>query len=434
MTTPAPGPATEGNGTPDRPASAPAAAKTTKAPPGATKETARRAAPSRPQTSRRSSGDAAEPATTPGPEGRPWLRRGRGSRGLYDRVLQRRNEQWSPVSRAASWLFARPELLLGALGAPDPVDVDGRVLNRSVQALLQLLGRMPGAEANALGAGTDPGLIRLRMRQAAKFLMPLRTDVYSSGRVIPGPEGAPSIPVRVYRRFGTAAVLPPAPSPPAIVYYHGGGWVIGDVEGYERFCRLLAAVTGCVVVSVDYRLAPEHPFPAAVDDAVAAYQWVHRNTDDLGAAAGQVAVMGDSAGGNLAAVVALLTRPGGRGATADVPPPLVQGLVYPATDQRMDTPSMRSLCDGYVLTRDGMEWFRECYLPDRADRTSPEASPLLASDHHGLAPALVVTAGFDPLRDDGANYCSRPPSRSGARRLPLLRRPGPWLHLDGHRA
>ena len=170
--------------------------------------------PARPETPRRPTGGGAEPATVPGPEGRPWFRRGRGHRGLYDRSPPTSERAWSPVSRAASWLFTKPEIILGALGAPDPVEVDGRVLNRSVQALLQLAARLPGAEAGALNADTDPVVARARMRQAAKFLMPLRTDVYSFGRVIPGPEGSPPVPVRIYRRFGAAAALPPAPLAP----------------------------------------------------------------------------------------------------------------------------------------------------------------------------------------------------------------------------
>ncbi|MGB7052775.1 MAG: alpha/beta hydrolase, partial [Acidimicrobiales bacterium] len=329
--------------------------------------------------------------------------RGRSLRGIYDRGTQRRAEQWSAVSRAASWLFGRPDWILSALGSPSPVENDGRVLSRGVQAALGLLQRLPGADAAAWGPGADVELARRRMRQSAGFLLPLRTDVYSSGRVIPGPDGAPPIPLRIYRRFG-AFPMAPRPLPPAIVFYHGGGWVVGDVEGYERHCRMLAAVTRCTVISVDYRLAPEHPFPAAVDDSLAAYQWVQRHTDELGVAAGQVAVMGDSAGGNLAAVISLLTRPGGRGSAPDVPPPIVQGLVYPAVDAHMNTETHRTLSVDYILTRDGMDWFRSCYLPDRSDWTSPEASPLLADDHRGLPPALVVTAGFDPLRDEGTAY------------------------------
>ncbi len=307
------------------------------------------------------------------------------------------------AARAASWLLARPETVLSAFGSPPAAAVDGRVLHRGVQAVLEIVARAPAAEVE-WGPGTDVQLARKRMRQTLEFTTPLRTDIYSSGRLVPGPEGAPPIPVRVYRRFG--AVDRGTSRPSAIVYFHGGGWVIGDVQAYERTCRLLAAVSRCTVVSVDYRLAPEHPFPAPVDDCLAAYQWVQRHTDELGVAEGSVAVMGDSAGGNLAAVVSLLTRRGGRGAAPDVPTPLAVGLVYPATDARMASDSHRRLGDGYLLTRAEMEWFRGHYLPDESDWATPEASPLLAAHHRDLPPTLVVTAGFDPLRDEGLAYAS----------------------------
>jgi acetyl esterase len=157
------------------------------------------------------------------------------------------------------------------------------------------------------------------------------------------------------------------------------------------------------VVAVDYRLAPENPFPAAVHDAVAAYAWVQRHADELGIDPHRVGVMGDSAGGNLAAVVALETRNGGTGG-GQVLPPAAQGLVYPAVDARLDTGTVRSLADGFFLTTEAMEQARGLYLPDPEDWTAWRASPLLAEDHRGVAPALVVTAGFDPLRDDGWNY------------------------------
>jgi acetyl esterase len=169
---------------------------------------------------------------------------------------------------------------------------------------------------------------------------------------------------------------------------------------------MLAAVARCLVVSVDYRLAPEHPFPAAVDDALAAYSWVRRHTEELGIDRRRVGVMGDSAGGNLAAVVALETRAGGTAADPDVLPPTAQGLIYPGVDARMETDSVRSLADSFFLTRQSMELSRARYLPDPADWTDRRASPLLAPDHRGAAPALVVTAGFDPLRDDGENYAA----------------------------
>jgi acetyl esterase len=210
--------------------------------------------------------------------------------------------------------------------------------------------------------------------------------------------------LRIYRQFGIGIDAGSGSRPGAIVYFHGGGWVTGDLDSHDSSCRLLAAASGCIVVAVGYRLAPEAPFPAAVDDAIAAYGWVQRHSDELGHAPGQVGVMGDSAGGNLAAVVALETRPGAESAAADVPPPTAQCLVYPAVDARFDSDSMRGLSDEFFLTRESMEFFRSSYLPDGKVWQSPKASPLLAPDHRGLAPALVVTAGFDPLRDDGANY------------------------------
>ena len=256
--------------------------------------------------------------------------------------------------------------------------------------------------------------------------MPVRSDVHVSGRTIPGSAGTPDIPIRVYRQYG--AGLAPGPDGqsglPAIVYFHGGGWVAGDLESHDASCRMLAAVSRCLVVAVDYRLAPEHPYPAAVDDAVAAYRWVQLHHEELGTAAGLVGVMGDSAGGNLAAVVAQRTRAGAGGSTSDnsnsshssdssaasdasdVPPPVVQGLVYPALDARLQSDSVASMGEGLFLTRANMEYYRSQYLPRPSDWESPGASPLLADDLHDLAPALVVTAGFDPLRDDGSAYAA----------------------------
>jgi acetyl esterase len=223
--------------------------------------------------------------------------------------------------------------------------------------------------------------------------MPRRTEVHAVDRLIPGPAG--QIPIRVYRRFG----LPDAS--PAVVYLHGGGWVTGNLDSHDGSCRLLADESDCVVVAVDYRLAPEHPFPAAVDDAVAAYRWVHERAAELSIEPGRVGVMGDSAGGNLAAVIAQVTR------DTDVPPPVAQCLVYPSTDIRMREPSHTTFASGFGLTRAGIEWYRSLYLPDPADWDSPLASPIEQPDLSGVAPALVVTAGFDPLRDEGRRYAER---------------------------
>jgi acetyl esterase len=273
---------------------------------------------------------------------------------------------------------------------------DGRVLNRGVQALIELSGALERATSRGVGT-PDPVDTRGVFVMTTKLVMPTRTDVHVTGRTVPGPAGAPDIPVRIYRRFGVG-IGRPHQRPSAITYFHGGGWVIGNLDSHDGSCRLLAAVTGCVVVAVDYRLAPEHPFPAAVDDCLAAYAWVHRSHRELGTAPGRVGVMGDSAGGNLAAVVALVARDG------DVPAPVAQGLVYPVLDARLDSASMDQMGQGFFLTREGMEAFRRHYLPDPADWQTWRASPLLAADKAGVAPALIVTAGFDPLRDDGAGY------------------------------
>jgi acetyl esterase len=317
-----------------------------------------------------------------------------GRRGLYDRRLAARNERWTLAGRTLAAALSRPELVLAVARHTDAVERGGRVLNRGVQALLVLTSALE--RASSTSGGTDPVETRDMFTGMAKLAMPVRTDVHVTGRRLPGPDGAPAIPVRVYRRFGTG--IGRGPRPGAITYFHGGGWVVGDLDSHDASCRLLAAVTGCVVVAVDYRLAPEHPYPAAVEDALAAYAWVHANHRDLGTAEGVVGVMGDSAGGNLAAVVALSGRDG------TVPAPVAQGLVYPALDARLDTPSIHEFAEGFFLTREGMEAYRAHYVPDPATWETWQASPVLADDKRGVAPALVVTAGFDPLRDEGASY------------------------------
>ncbi len=328
----------------------------------------------------------------------PW--RGARSRALYSRRIQRANEHWALATRATAGILSHPELVLAALGRTDVIERDGRVLSRGVQALIGLAERFEGG-----GRRTDPVALRQQLRRSTQLAMPVRTDVHVWGRVVPGPEGAPPVPVRIYRQYGSGVGLGgDGRALPGVVYFHGGGWVTGDLDTHDASCRMLAAVARCLVVSVDYRLAPEDPFPAAVDDALAAYAWVQRHTDELGIDPRQIGVMGDSAGGNLAAVVALETRAGSPSAAEDVPPPVAQGLIYPAVDARLDTDSLRSLGEGFYLTRPAMEQFRQLYLPDASDWTRGRASPLLADDHRGVAPALVVTAGFDPLRDDGSNY------------------------------
>jgi len=212
-------------------------------------------------------------------------------------------------------------------------------------------------------------------------------------RHIPGLAG--EIPVRVY--------LPQGSEPfPVLVFFHGGGFALGNIEGCDELCRALTNAAGCIVVSVDYRLAPEHKFPAAADDCYAVTRWVAENSEAIGGDPTRIAVGGDSAGGNLAAVVALMARDRGK------PPLVYQLLVYPCTNFAVfDTPSHRENAEGYFLTIDDMVWFMNLYLRSEADAHNPYASPLRAHDFRGLPPALVVTAEFDPLRDEGEAYAAR---------------------------
>jgi len=186
---------------------------------------------------------------------------------------------------------------------------------------------------------------------------------------------------------------------PTLVYLHGGGWVVGSVETHDRLCRSLAARARCKIVSIDYRLAPEHPFPGPVEDAVAAFRWVAANADALSVDAARIAIGGDSAGGNLAAVACQQLRDAG-----DAMAPCFQLLIYPATDFAGDYPSRSANAEGYVLTQTLIEWFDAHYRGDWTDLKDPRLSPLRASSLEGLPPALVVTAGYDPLHDEGMAY------------------------------
>ena len=210
---------------------------------------------------------------------------------------------------------------------------------------------------------------------------------------IPGPAG--EIPARVYS--ASAAKTPQ----PTVAYFHGGGWVQGDLETHHGLCARLAKHAGVLVVAVDYRLAPEHKFPAAVEDCLAAYRWLRTKGRDVGADLSRVAVAGDSAGGNLSAVVSQL------GASAGVPAPTCQVLIYPAVDFSLETSSHRELADGHVIPRDRILWYMEQYLKSDADKSDLRASPLRAPSLEGQPPAMIVTAGFDPLRDEGRAYGDR---------------------------
>jgi acetyl esterase len=225
---------------------------------------------------------------------------------------------------------------------------------------------------------------------------------------IPGPAGA--LRVRLYRPVAEAKTLP------GLVYFHGGGWTYGDLDSYDSVCRGIADQGGCTVVSVDYRLAPENKFPAAIEDCVAATRWVAANAASLAIDARRLAVAGDSAGGNLAAVTALILRDDmlrddalhdESARAASMPPLAMQVLVFPSTDMDLDTGSRSRFAEGYLLTREDMLWVRGNYLRDERDFADWRASPLRARDFSRLPPACIITAGFDPLRDEGRAYAER---------------------------
>lgn len=211
-------------------------------------------------------------------------------------------------------------------------------------------------------------------------------------RVIPGPTA--ELPVRVYRPEGDGPR-------PALVAFHGGCWVVGNIEVADRPFRALASATGCVVVSVNYQKAPEHPFPVPLDDCYSAFVWTVEHAVELGVDPARVGVVGDSAGGNLAAAVCLKAR------TAGAPRPAVQVLVYPAVDPSLDTPSAKEFAEGYGLTTADMAWSWRQYAPDPAERDDPLVAPLRAASLVGQPPAVVVTAGFDVLRDEGLAYADK---------------------------
>ena len=218
-------------------------------------------------------------------------------------------------------------------------------------------------------------------------------------RTIPGPAG--DIPVVVYTPEGGPDGADVDGLLPVLLFLHGGGFFLGSPHSHGAVARELAARSGRVVVSVDYRLTPEHAFPAAVDDCFAALQWVAEHAAEIGGDAAHLAVAGDSAGGNLSAVLALRARDEGGPAIE------AQALIYPVTDSACDSVSMVDNAEGYMLTASSMQWMWGMYVPDEAERTGAYASPLQAADHSGLPPAIVITAEFDPLRDEGEAYAAK---------------------------
>ena len=248
--------------------------------------------------------------------------------------------------------------------------------------------------AGDLPTGLTPQELRVVYTAERMKLQPARPPIASVREIeIPGRDGA--IPARIYAPRDDGAVRP------AMLYFHGGGWVVGSLEGYDTTCRRLALKADCVVVSVDYRLAPEHPFPAAVHDAWDATNWCVANAGQLGADPRRLIVAGDSAGGTLAAVVAQQARDEGRPSIA------LQVLIYPATDLTQESASYVRNAQGYMLTAAALRWFYEQYVPDRTQRSDWRASPLLRPSLRGVAPALVISAEHDPLVDENEAYARR---------------------------
>ena len=258
----------------------------------------------------------------------------------------------------------------------------------------QLVLDVIGDSGLVIDESTDPVEIRAQMEAFAQAGRATAEPVDRiDDRRIPGP-GGHEIPIRVYHPRDRGPL-------PVLVWFHGGGWTIGSLDTHDNTCRSLTNGVGCVVVSVDYRLAPEHKFPAAVDDALAATQWVADHAAEVDGDPSRIAVAGDSAGGNLAAVVSLLAR------DARAPDLAFQLLVYPVTDYEFESASMVENATGYFLERESMRWFYKQYLNDENDGADWRFSPVRVADLTGLPPAFVLTAEFDPLRDQGERYADK---------------------------
>jgi len=287
-----------------------------------------------------------------------------------------------------------------------PPRLDGQELAPDIQMLLAL-ARLNGETSLVEGRTVEQGRAKNRA-EVPVVCGPPRPMARVDELTIPGPGGA--MPARLYVALGA-----PQPPQPLLVYYHGGGWVIGDLDTHDSACRFLAEHSGCRVLSVGYRLAPEHPFPVPVEDAVAAFAWTHEHAAELGADPERIAVGGDSAGGNLSTALCIQNRDAGN------PQPAMQLLLYPVTDAVGGQQSRDTFAEGFLLTREDMEWFENHYIPDGIDEADPRASMMRAEDVSGLPPAYVATSGFDPLRDEGEIYAAR--MREAGVRVVLQRHP-----------
>ncbi len=285
-------------------------------------------------------------------------------------------------------LLKLPDGILVKMSGGKPLAIDGRILDARAQLLAFQGARQPSITT------LDPVTARSATAAGLQLLDDApRASVEVKELQVPGPGGP--LEARLYRPRGNAAALP------GLVFFHFGGCVIGDLDTCHVFCSMISEIADCAVLNVAYRLAPEHKFPAPADDAVAAYRWAVENAGELGMMAGHIGVGGDSAGGNLSAVVAQEAKRKG------FQPPAVQLLIYPVTDWAAKGGSMESCGNVYPLTAEIMDWFAGHYLNCPADYADLRVSPMKEQDLSDLAPAIVVTAGFDPLRDQGAEYAER---------------------------
>jgi acetyl esterase len=290
-----------------------------------------------------------------------------------------------------------------------PPTLDGQTLASDIHALIRLAAR---AGNHSFTEGRPPEEARRVARHDARVADPPRPIPMERVEAleIPG-EGGP-IPARHY----VPRHQPGGNPSPLLVYYHGGGWVIGDLDTHDGVCRFLAAAAGVQVLSIEYRLAPEHPFPAPVEDAWSAFAWALDNAAALGANPSRVAVGGDSAGANMSGVVSILAREAGG------PMPAMQLLIYPVTDTADETRSRQLFAEGFMLTRGDIEHFEGFYLAPGTDLADPRISILHSKDLSRLPPAYVATAGFDPLRDEGEAYALK--MREAGTKAVLRRYPG----------
>ncbi|MGV9615696.1 alpha/beta hydrolase [Nocardia xishanensis] len=286
------------------------------------------------------------------------------------------------AAAAVRGLLRLPPRAKRALAGP-AVHRDGNELDLDAHLLLRITKALPKQ-------APEPVRLRRQARRMAAIGAGRRAPVRVEDITVAGAAG--SLRARLYDPGATDALL---------VYFHGGGWVIGDLDTHDALCRTIARTARIRMVAVDYRLAPEHPYPAAVDDAVAAFRDIVARAGEFGVGAERVAVGGDSAGGHLAAVLCQRTRRDGG------PAPLLQLLIYPPTDLTGKAESRTTFAEGFALTRTDIDFFDRCFLPPDLDRTRPDVSPLYAETTAGLPRAVVITAGFDPLRDEGEAYAAR---------------------------